>query len=97
MHAAGVALEDMKYFNYERKGYNVKKCPHPKDQAKIARNYKAYREKNPKKQSWDSNVKEPDEEQEPEQEQEQEKEEEQEQEPPPPPPIAANADTITFS
>ena len=27
----------------------MKKCPHPKDQAKIDKNFKAYREKNPKK------------------------------------------------
>ena len=71
-NAAGVALDDMKCFNCEKKGCNVKKCPYPKDQAKIARNYKAFREKHPKNQSWDSNVKEPDEEQEPEQEPEQE-------------------------
>ena len=48
-HAAGTALEDLKCFNCEKKGCNVKKCPHPKDQAKIDRNFKAYREKNPKK------------------------------------------------
>ena len=48
-HAAGVGLEDMKCFNCEQKGCNVKKCPHPKDQAKIDQNLKAYREKNPKK------------------------------------------------
>ena len=41
-HAAGVGLEDTKCFNYEQKGCNVKKFPHPKDQAKIDRNFKAY-------------------------------------------------------
>ena len=49
VHSAGVALEDLKCFNYDKKGCNVKKCPHPKDQAKIDRDFKAYREKHPKK------------------------------------------------
>ena len=65
-NTVGVALEDTKCFNCEKKGCNVKKCPHPKDQAKIDRSFKAYTEKNPKKKSkgyrrkaWESNDEEP--------------------------------------
>ena len=47
-HAAEVALEDLKCFNCDKKACNVKKCPHPKDQAKIDWKFKAYGEKNPK-------------------------------------------------